>query len=112
MRIPVPDIAEAYKARQLKIARESGARCSVVRLKAQDLREENRMAHDLGERGGPRQERDEVAIAAAMLPGVAVSVRRAGTFARTTRFGNIIVPSIFLLGPLARRARPSLRHDG
>jgi hypothetical protein len=98
------DIAEGHESRQLEIARESGARRRVVRLDAQNPGEENRVMRDLGERACPRHEGAEVAIAAAALPGIAVSVRRTGTLGRSTRFGNIIVRRIFLLGTFARRA--------
>lgn len=88
----------------MEIAGEAGARGCVVGFDAQDPGEENRMVRDTRERGRPRQEGMEVAIVAAVLPGVAVSVRRTGTFGSVMRFGNIIVPRIFLLGTFARRA--------
>jgi hypothetical protein len=69
------------------------------------------MARDLRKRVRPRQEGAEVGIVAAMLPGVAVSIRRTGTFGRATCFGNIIVPRIFSFRTFATGApRPPSRR--
>jgi hypothetical protein len=91
--------------------REAGTRRRVVRFLTQDPGEQYGMMRDLRKRVRQRQEGADVAIVAAALPGVAVSVRRTGTSGRAARFGNIIVSRIFFLRTSARRARQSLRHD-
>jgi len=106
------DIAEAYESRQQAIAREAGACRRIVRLQPQQLGQLQRGVHDLQQAPRLHLEQKEVTPVAAVLPGVAVSLRRTGTFGGAARFGNIIVPRIFLFGTLARRARQSLRHDG
>lgn len=96
----------------MKIACEAGLRRRIVRLQAQEFRQLQRGVHDLQQPARLHLEQKEFTPVAAMLPGVAVSFPRPGTFWCATRFGNIIVPRIFLFGALARRARQSLRHDG
>jgi len=112
MRLLPLDIAEAYESRQMKIACEAGPRRRIVRLQAQELGKLQRGVHDLQQPARLHLEQKEFTPVAAMLPGVAVSLPRPGTFCSATRFGNIIVPRIFLFGTFARRARQSLRHDG
>jgi len=112
MRISRLDIAEAYETRQRAIARQAGACRRIVGIKAQGLRQQQRVAHDAQQVPRLRLEQQKVAPVAAVLPGVAVSVRRTGTFGRVPRFGNIIVPINFFADASARRARQGLRHDG
>jgi hypothetical protein len=112
MRLLLLDIAEGYESRQLEIARHACAHGRVVRLQTQDPGEKKRVTRDACERTRLRQEGVEIAIVAAVFPGVAVSLRRTGTFGSAISFGNIIVPRIFLFGAFARRARQGLRHDG
>ena len=112
MRISLLDKPEAYESRQLEIAHEAGARRRVVRVVAQNLRKQQRAAHDPEQVPHMLLEEEQITPVAAVFQSVAVPFACTGTSGRARRFGNIIVPRIFLFRTFARRTRQSLRHDG